>query len=339
MASRKNQEEETTLVSKMKLLAEMRKAVASGLSDLAKTVRTSTPAELSSVSRSQLQALLHEMAAEQDKDAIVRIIDACVDPITAFGRIENEVAAGVMRAFSGQTVKAKDLLSVPPESDPSLTSAPKETKLAIFLIECVKTDPTGYGASTIINSLIEAKVKTDTFIITTLKSDIGFKTKMEAVLLCSEIPNVSPDTLDLLVKKTLENSHHGLPDGKSIPTLFSLVSSLPREEARLTDTIASHLECEYAANLVELVPATFDRACALVLKSGSPRALASFYRSHGKKCDKKAFHEKLAEAMRPDPDAMAMAILEGRHGGFGYHPMHPFMMMEIMGHPGFYRGR
>lgn len=333
MAAKKAAESDgqSTIVSKVKLLAEMRKAVSQGLSDLVKTVNETTVEEMSGLNRSLILSLLKEAAAEQDRAAITKIVAACGDPISSFGTISTEIASGTMAAFGPRRIGADELMSGP-------DGARKETALAVFLIECVKVDPDVNGVKSVLGSMVEAKVPTDTFINSTLRSRLDFKEKMAAVRLCAKTVAVHDDVIPVLEKQLIDNSYHhnsSLTDAASMETMLSLCSLLNMTD-RFVESVATTRECDLAADLVSIAPSTFDAVCAIVLKSGSPRSIAQFYRAHGKRCDKKAFHERLSEAMKPDPAAMADAILEGKRGPHGFF-MHPMEMYMMMGPPGRWR--
>lgn len=319
------------VLSRMKILGEIRKTEEDALKALAVSIRETDVQDLAKASYYDLLNLFKEAVAAKDPEALTRLIMASDNPESHFSHQERGLADTILAAYVRVPFEAKDVVS--PETDG------KMTKLFRTLIEFVKIVPTSYGASHVLEAVIAAKTPVESFINTIIRSDLPFVEKMKAVSLCPR-PNLHDDVLEKIEKAVIQLFENGLHSGhvkhdkekqEAIVTAVRLYDS-SRGENRLSVLLSNHQDCEFAAVLAETVPSTFDVAMAAVLKSGSPRAVAHFYRSHGKRCDKAVFHAKLTDAMRPNPEALASAILDGHHGmGFGMHPM---MIMEIMHGPG-----
>ncbi len=318
------------VLSRMRVLGEIRKTEEDALRDLAESVKKTDFQDLAKLSYYDLLNLFKEVVAAKDADALSRLIMVSEKPEAHFGHLEKELMQTVLAAYARVSFEAKDVVS--PETDG------KMTKLFRTLIEFVKAIPTGYGSTRILEAILAAKAPVDDIINTIIRSELPFMDKMRAVALCSD-PNLHDDVFEKIQKSVISlfESGHVARDKEKQEAITVAVRLFDSDRGgnRLIALLVGHRDCEFATVLAEVVPSSFDVAMASVLTSGSPRAVAHFYRVHGKRCDKAAFHAKLTDAMRPNPEAMATAILEGHHGiGFGMHPM---MVMEMMHGPGPFR--
>ncbi len=265
------------------------------------------------------------IAAEAGDKAAVRAIMAVMNEVYPWGSsLSKEEASGLISAFSKETLKREDLME---------GGAPN--RLSKILIAAVREVPGAYGSPEIIGGLISAEMPTNSFINTVFRSDLTLEKKAKGAALCKgdrENP-LQADILDRLERQFVANvresySHDRSNVGKHMQEIIDFLNKEASLGEVLVKKVVEAEECAYAAPLAALVPSSFQVAMEAVLTSGSPMALAAFYRAHSQKCDKKAFHEKLSEAMRPDPEAMARAILDGR--GHMHPMMHPMMIMGPM---------
>lgn len=319
----RNEKRETLsdIDQKMKVLDEMRRALESGMRDLAATI-AKTPGEQLATMR--LYSLLTESANAGSADAVRAVVAAAGTNVqSVFGSPNGDLAEKIVRTIGYHFEK----------SDVTLNEARKPAGLTRLVIDCIKSTPNAAGSSSILKAVIAAEADTSDFINTAIQSELDFTQKMKAVRLAKTL-NLFEDTMKTIEKSAVAfltmNDHYLFSESgkETVATLMKVYAG-----DSLVEAVAAVQECENLSSLVRAIPDVFDLASKLVLEKGSPRALATFYRDHQPKCDKKAFHAKLADALKPDPEALAEAILEGRGGKYGMRGMHP-MMFDIMMHGG-----
>ncbi len=334
-AARKEKHEDVAAIEqKMKVLKEMRTAIESGVKDLAESIVRADAGQLSTM---RLYPLLEAAAEAGSAEAVKAVVLAAGENVYGvFGRPEGELAERIVRAVGYHFEKSKV----------TLDEARKPTGLTRLIVECVKSNPKATGTQAILKSVIAAEADTSDFLNTVLRSDLDFPHKMKAFTLARK-PDLQGDAIEIVEGSAVsyltraDRHYHSQDSGKE--TVDALMKLYAGREDRLVEAVAAVAECEHLSALVSLHAESFELASRLVLEKGSPRALATFYRAHHARCDKKVFHAKLTDALKPDPEALAEAILDGGRGKYGM--MHP-MMMEMMMHggpfgppPGFFLGR
>lgn len=302
--------------SSLEALKSARDGVSRALQDVVNTVVKLGTETLSKMHDRELGTLLTEAARARSTEAIVLI-------------------AGSMKSTSNMqlTVEEAEVMlgigyNMPPEA--FLTEG-KNTNMTNLLISAVQKAPKADGANEAMRRLVRAKVNTSQFLNRALSSGMQMSDKMAALDLADKVVDVTEETIDALMAHLLRAIENGAPNAEYVANVHELVVRNRGAGAGedLVRKLVSHRDCAYAAAVVKAFPRAFDAACSAVLSSGSPESIAIFWQEHEAKCDKKAFHEKLTEALRPDPAALAAAILDRKRGR--YPMMHPMM---FFGRPG-----
>jgi hypothetical protein len=315
------------LRASLSTLSQARKGVSDALAATAKAVLAMTHEELHAIGDAFLRPVLTEVARAKESQAVLAVIRAMRD--TNHLNLTEEDAKNVIGVGYG----------LPPEA---FLADGKNTNLTQLLIAAIRKVPKGdsmveAGGGSAVNALVSAKVRTNSFLDPVLASDMQLSEKMQVLDLSDGILELRDGTMDALEAHLLrwldQNGRTDTAAAKIQGVVNTRVRNTSRSEAEeMVRRLAAHAECAHAATVAEALPDSFDTARDEVLRSGSPEALATFWRAHSAKCDKKAFHEKLTEAMRPDPAALADAILENkRYGGRGYHMYHPMMGPMMVG--------
>ncbi len=285
--------------------------------------------ELSSLGDTSLRKLLKEVAKAGDKEAMIAVVRAFknIDHVD----LNQEEAHHVMGIGYNLPVEA-------------FLSDGRNTNLTDLLIAAIRKAPNDDGVCNALGYLVKAKVKTNyagnaSFLNAVLGSDLSLSDKMKALDLSDDVSRIGESTLGVLEKQLLRHIDNNYDNEVVLESVRKVVGLSVRCGAggeALARTISSYRECRYAALVAKAIPESFGTACDEVLKSGCPEALAAFWQAHSARCDRKVFLEKLTEAVRPDPEALAKAILEnkgGRRGHYGYPMLHPLMF-----HPGMMMG-
>ncbi len=299
-------------------LFQAREAAAAALRELMSTVFSVGQEALSGMHDRELGVLLTEAARARDDKTIVLIA------LSMRGTANLHLAADEAEAMLGIGY------SMP---DDAFLADGKNTNLADLLVSAIRKVPKADGADGAMRRLIKAKVRTGPFLDQAMRSSMQLADKMEALDLSDKDAQLSDEAMDVLETQLIRQLEHGSEIiMKAIPKVVETVVARDWDEAKLILKLVSHQNCVYAAVVVKALPKAFDMAQAEVLKSGCPEALATFWKAHGLRCDKKIFHERLTEALRPDPAALAEAILDNKRYGRGGHPMmmHPMMMHPMM---------
>jgi hypothetical protein len=307
---------------KMKALEEIRATLEAGSKGLATAITKMDLAELATM---RLHPLLVEAAEAGSAAAIEAVVLAAGEKVLqVFGKPDGDLAKKVIRAVGHQFEKSKVVLD----------EASNPVGLSQLMLECVRNEPRSSGSSTFLRALIAAGADTTGFVNTVVRSDLDFQTKMQA-LFTAKNAALYDDAFQIVEKETisaLTGSDRFYRMDESGRKAFGAAAKAYRDRygstTRLVEAVAAVHECECLSALVIADPGSFDLASKLVLERGSPRALATFYRNHKDRCDKKEFHSRLSEALKPDPDAMADMILDGGH-------VHPAMLDMMHGGPFF----
>ena len=310
------------LRASLSTLSQARKVVSDALEATAKAVLAMTHEELHALGDAFLRPVLTEVARAKNNKAVLAVVRAMRD--IGHVNLTEEDAKNVIGAG----------YDLPPEA---FVSDGKNTNLTQLLIAAIRKVPKNESIGSAVHALVSAKVRTNPFLDPVLASDMQLSEKMEVLDLSDGVIELRGETMQALEKQLLRwLDHNGRTDtaaAKIQKVVGTEVRNTSRAEAdEMVRRLAAHAECAHAATVAEALPDSFEVARDEVLRSGSPEALATFWRAHSAKCDKKAFHEKLTEAMRPDPAALAEAILDNRrYGGRGYPVYHPMMGPMMMG--------
>lgn len=315
------------LKASLALLEQARQAVNDALQNTARAAVAMPYEELSSFGDTSLRKLLKEVAKAGDKEAVLAVVRAFKN--TDHIDLNQEDAHNVMGIGYGLPVTA-------------FVSDGKNTNLTALLIIAIKKVPDDDGICAALRQLVLAKVKTNPLLNAVLRSDLNLTEKMNAADLSDEDVRVDETTLEALGKQLLrhiDNSNYNSDVvHDNVRRVMNLFTRFGKNGDDLVRTVSSYRECLYAALMAKAVPESFGTACDEVLRSGSPEAIATFWQAHSARCDKKVFMEKLTEALRPDPAALAAAILDKGNSGYGrrsypmIHPMmHPSFMMGPFG--------
>ncbi len=309
-------------------LAQARQTVTDALSATAQAVLAMSHEELHALGDGFLRPVLTEVARDKENKAVLAVVRAMRD--LAYLNLTEEDAKNVIGAGYNLPVEA-------------FVSDGKNTNLTVLLIAAIKRIQKEEAIGPAVHVLVSAKVRTNSFLDAVLASPMQLSEKLEALDLSDGALELREETMKALEAQLLR----WLDGNGRTETAATKIQKVVRTEVRNTSAheaqemvrrLATHQECVHAAIVAKALPDSFELVCGEVLRSGSPEALASFWRAHSAKCDKKAFHEKLTEAIRPDPAALAEAILDNKrygHGGCGY----PMMMVHPMMGPVMMYGR
>ncbi len=308
------------LRASLSTLAQARQAVTDAVQATAKAVVYMSHEELQALGDKFLRPVLTEVARARDTKAVLAVVRALHD--MRYIDLTQEDAKNVIGAGYNLPVEA-------------FVSDGKNTNLTTLLIAAIKRIPKDESVVSAVRALVSAKVRTDSFIDDVLASPVSLSEKLAALALSDGSAELHEETLKALEGQLFRHMDHNGHSNDSVSSVQKLVGLLKRGPGRrgaddMVRRLAAHQECAHAALVAEALPDSFDLICGEVLRSGSAHALASFWRAHSAKCDKKAFHEKLTEAMRPDPSAMAEAILDNRNVHCYPSMFHPMMMGPVM---------
>lgn len=226
--------------------------------------------------------------------------------------------------------------------DEAFLSDGKATNLTVVLSKALRLAPKDSDITSTARSLIKAKVRTFPFLEAVLMSGLNLSEKVDAIDLADgnirelDIKESTLKVLENHMIRFLGNNLDSDSTNQVIQKVVGFANAVGKDEeydvSGMILRVSASGDCSFAGTMAKALPDFFNAVQELVLKSGSTRALAHFWKTNSGKCDKKVFLEKMAEALRPDPVLMAEAILEGR--GQGCHPFmgsmfHPMMMYEI----------
>ncbi len=295
-------------------LFQAREAAAAALRELMSTVFSVGQEALSGMHDRELGVLLTEAARARDDKTIVLIA------LSMRGTANLHLAADEAEAMLGIGY------SMP---DDAFLADGKNTNLADLLVSAIRKVPKADGADGAMRRLIRAKVRTGPFLDQAMRSSMQLADKIEALDLSDKDAQLSDEAMDVLETQLIRQLEHGSDIVmKAIPKVAEAMAARGWDEAKLIMKLVSHRDCAYAALVAKAFPKAFDMAQAEVLKSGCPEALAAFWQEHSPRCDKKVFHERLTEALRPDPSALAEAILDNKKYGGRFPMMHPMMLFS-----------
>jgi hypothetical protein len=298
-------------------LAQARQVVTDALSSTAKAVLIMTHEELHGLGDRFLRPVLTEVARAKDSKAVLAVVRAMRD--LDHVNLTEEDARNVVGV--GYNLPAEAFLS-----------DGKSTNLTLLLIDAIRKIPKDGDIWSAVRALVNAEVRTNPFLDPVLAStSVQLSDKMDVLDLSDGVLELREETMRALEAQLIRWMDNNCRHETATAKIQKVFNAETRNSSRIgaeemVRRLASHRECAHAAAVADALSGSFETARDEVLRSGSPEALASFWRSHSAKCDKKAFHEKLTEAMRPDPAAMAEAILDNkRYGNRGYPVFHPMM--------------
>lgn len=309
------------LRASLSTLGQARQVVSNALASAAKAVLAMTHEELNELGDRFLRPVLTEVARAKDTKAVLAVVRAMRDMDHL--NLTEEDAKNVINV--GYSLPAEAFLA-----------DGRNTNLTQLLIAAIRKSPRNEEIGSAVSALVAAKVRTNPFLDPVLSSTLQLSEKMGVLDLSDGVLELREGTMAALEAQLLRWLDHNGRTDTALAKIQKVVNTGVRSTSRgetneMVRRLAAHAECAHAAAVAEALPDSFEVARDEVLKSGSPEALATFWRAHSAKCDKKAFHEKLTEAMRPDPAALAEAILDNkRYGGRGYSMYHPMMMGPIM---------
>jgi len=289
---------------------------------LASAVLEGGAESISALRNSELREVLRELVASRRFEAVIALVSAAGIDWNKGHELGEEVAAAFLHIAVNRDVSV-------------FAEEGKLKPIGELLVEAIRAaHHASANMGDAILKIVRTGTQTDSIVAQAMRADLHIIDKVRVLELAHDLTGFPRQSYEQMVEQLLRLASEREADvPKVLKKMMEVAKALDEfglAESGLVRKVVSHADCRAAADVAAAVPETFEAAKDAVLKSGSPEALATFWRKHSTRCDKEAFQQRLTDALRPDPEAMARAILDGdrdRMFGFPYRPMMGPMMM------------